>query len=157
MNASSSVDSTLLTLTVRIVTAYVSHNHIQTTDVPELLFGTYRALTETRTVVTPVEGPPKATLREIDQSVTADYLVSFEDGKPYKTLRRHLSLFGLTPEAYRAKWGLPPDYPMTAPAYSAKRAALARALGLGLRHRPTYTPSAASSPRRPRSRRDGTS
>ncbi|WP_197430543.1 MucR family transcriptional regulator, partial [Methylobacterium sp. CCH5-D2] len=60
---------------------------------------------------------------------------SFEDGKPYKTLRRHLTLRGLTPEAYREKWGLPRDYPMTAPSYSAQRSELARALGLGQQRR----------------------
>ena len=67
--------------------------------------------------------------------MTPDYLVSFEDGKQYKTLRRHLTLRGLTPEQYRAKWGLAPDYPMTSASYSEQRSELARALGLGQQRR----------------------
>lgn len=150
------VDPRLLSLTVKIVTAYVSHNHIQPGDIPEILSGTYRALYAAMVSSDTIAGPPKATPRQIEQSVTPDYLISFEDSRPYKTLRRHLALCGLTPEDYRAKWGLPLDYPMTAPAYSAKRAALARALGLGLRHRPTYAPAAATSAKNPRSLGRGT-
>ena len=156
MIARPTVDPRLLSLTVKIVTAYVSHNHIQTSDIPEILSGTYRALTVAMAAANPIAGPAKATPRQIEQSVTPDYLISFEDGRPYKTLRRHLALCGLTPEDYRAKWGLAADYPMTAPAYSAKRAALARALGLGLRHRPTYAPSATTTGKPPRSRGKGT-
>ena len=67
----------------------------------------------------------------IKRSITPDHLVSFEDGKRYKTLRRHLSVRGLTPQTYREKWGLPVDYPMAAPAYSQQRSELARSIGLG--------------------------
>ncbi len=67
----------------------------------------------------------------IKKSVTDDYLISLEDGQQYQSLKRHLSKHGLTPEEYRAKWGLPHDYPMTAPGYSARRSALAKSLGLG--------------------------
>lgn len=130
-----------------ITTAYVSHNRIQPTELPELLSGTFRALIAITTVEEPPAGPPKPTARQIDQSITHDHLISFEDGKPYKTLRRHLALHGLTPDEYRAKWSLPPDYPMTAPSYSERRSALARALGLGLRHRPNYSPPAAGTAR----------
>jgi predicted transcriptional regulator len=153
MHPSSSVDPRLLSLTVRIVTAYVSRNHVQSTDLPEILFGTYRALIGTMTAGD-TDDSVKATPRQIEQSITPDYLISFEDNRPYKTLRRHLALFGLTPDEYRAKWGLAPDYPMTAPAYSARRSALARALGLGLRHRPTYAPPAATSAHKGKGRRD---
>ena len=73
----------------------------------------------------------KPTPAQIKKSITPDALISFEDGKSYKTLRRHLTLRGLTPEAYRAKYGLSADYPMTAASYSAQRSELARALGLG--------------------------
>ena len=73
----------------------------------------------------------KATPAQIKKSITPDHLISFEDGKPYKTLRRHLTLRGLSPEAYRAKHGLPADYPMTSATYSAQRSELARSLGLG--------------------------
>jgi predicted transcriptional regulator len=68
---------------------------------------------------------------QIRKSIRPDVLVSFEDGKPYRTLKRHLTRFGLTPDSYRAKWGLPPDYPMTAPSYSETRRALAVERGLG--------------------------
>ncbi|MFB0488667.1 putative transcriptional regulator [Methylobacterium sp. OAE515] len=76
-------------------------------------------------------GEERPTAAQIKRSITYDALVSFEDGKPYKTLRRHLTLRGLSPEAYRAKWGLPADYPMTAAGYSDVRSALARSFGLG--------------------------
>ena len=77
----------------------------------------------------------KLTPAQIRRSIREDVLISFEDGKPYKQLKRHLSSHGLTPHAYREKWGLPPDYPMTAPSYSAQRSALAKAAGLGKRTR----------------------
>lgn len=73
----------------------------------------------------------KATPAQIRASVQPDYLVSFEDGRQYKTLKRHLHTHGLTPAAYREKWGLPADYPLTAASYSARRSALAKANGLG--------------------------
>jgi predicted transcriptional regulator len=73
----------------------------------------------------------KLTPSQIRKSITPDALISFEDGKPYKTLRRHLTIRGLTPEAYREKWGLPRDYPMTSASYSEQRSKLALALGLG--------------------------
>jgi predicted transcriptional regulator len=73
----------------------------------------------------------KATPAQIRKSITRDALISFEDGKPYKTLKRHLTTFGLTIEQYRAKWGLPADYPTVAPSYSEARSAMAKALGLG--------------------------
>jgi len=79
----------------------------------------------------PKDSVEKPTAAQIKKSITPDGLVSFEDGKSYKTLRRHLTIRGLTPEAYRAKYGLPVDYPMTAPSYSAQRSALAKSLGLG--------------------------
>jgi predicted transcriptional regulator len=77
----------------------------------------------------------KLTKTEIDRSITPDHLISFEDGKPYKTLRRHLTLFGLTPEQYRTKWGLPADYPIVSPNYSETRSQLAKSLGLGQQRR----------------------
>src|SRR6202007_2140384 len=75
----------------------------------------------------------KLTPSQIRKSITPDAIFSFEDSKPYKTLRRHLAVRGLTPEQYRDKWGLPKDYPMVAPAYSEARAAMARSIGLGAR------------------------
>jgi predicted transcriptional regulator len=123
-------------LAVDIVAAYVSNNSVPPADLPGLINGVHSALahlsTAGRTANTQVE---KISPSQIRKSITHDHLVSFEDGKPYKTLRRHLTLRGLTPEAYREKWGLPRDYPMTASSYSAQRSELARALGLGQQRR----------------------
>lgn len=91
-------------------------------------------------------GPPKATPQEIRRSISNEYLISFEDGKQYKTLRRHLTLRGLSPEQYRTKWGLPPDYPMTSAAYSEQRSELARALGLGQQRRKSSPKLVAAEP-----------
>lgn len=132
---SSTFDSRLLALTADIVTAYVSYNHIQPGDLPEVLSSVYRVMLEIENKTKPIELPPKLTPQEIERSITQDFLISFEDGKPYKTLRRHLAMHGLTPDSYRAKWGLDANYPMTSPSYSERRSELARALGLGKMHR----------------------
>ncbi|GJD94070.1 MucR family transcriptional regulator [Methylobacterium iners] len=127
----------LITLAADIVSAYVSNNHVQSAELPKLLSDVHEAIRGVTASGGPAveAGPPKATAQEIRRSITADYLISFEDGKQYKTLRRHLTLRGLTPEQYRAKWGLAPDYPMTSAAYSEQRSELARALGLGQQRR----------------------
>ena len=118
-----------VTLASEIVSAYVSHNHVQSADLPDLLSAVHAALSGIGRGSAPAVA--RATPQEIRRSVTPDFLVSFEDGKSYKTLRRHLTLRGLSPEAYRAKWGLAADYPMTAQSYSEQRSQLARSLGLG--------------------------
>jgi predicted transcriptional regulator len=127
----------LITLAADIVSAYVSNNHVQSAELPKLLSDVHEAIRGVTASGTPAAeaGPPKATPQEIRRSITPDYLISFEDGKQYKTLRRHLTLRGLTPEQYRAKWGLAPDYPMTSASYSEQRSELARALGLGQQRR----------------------
>ena len=123
-------------LTVEIVSAYVSNNSIRHTDLPALLSNVHAAIAEVGSRSTQAkDSPEKPTPAQIRKSITHDHIVSFEDGKPYKTLRRHLTLRGLSPEAYREKWGLPRDYPMTAASYSAQRSELARALGLGQQRR----------------------
>ncbi|AIQ87830.1 MULTISPECIES: MucR family transcriptional regulator [Methylobacterium] len=149
-------------LTVDIVAAYVSNNSVPASELPGLIGGIHAALsgltTQSRAANSPVE---KMSPSQIRKSVTADHIISFEDGKPYKTLRRHLTLRGLTPEAYREKWGLPRDYPMTAASYSAQRSELARALGLGQQRRknvgapaPAPTPEAVVAPAsKPRGRK----
>lgn len=125
-----------LEMTTDVVSAYVSNNHVQVTELAGLIASVHASLTRlgNGTVAEPA-GPEKPTPAQIRKSITSDALISFEDGKSYKTLRRHLTLRGLAPEAYRAKWGLPSDYPMTAAGYSAKRSELARALGLGQQRR----------------------
>ncbi|GJE61400.1 MucR family transcriptional regulator [Methylobacterium trifolii] len=125
----------LITLAADIVSAYVSNNHVQSVELPKLLSDVHGAICGVSVSVAPEAGPAKATVQEIKRSISAEYLISFEDGKPYKTLRRHLTLRGLSPEQYRAKWGLAPDYPMTSQNYSEQRSELARALGLGQQRR----------------------
>ena len=118
--------------TAEIVSAYVSNNSVRTGDMPDLLASVHAALTALAQIDEP-KAPTveKPTLAKIRKSITPDALISFIDGKPYKTLKRHLATNGLTPERYRARFGLPHDYPMTAASYSAMRAEFARGSGLG--------------------------
>lgn len=121
-----------MTLTTEIVTAYVTRNHVQAAELSGLLRNVHAGLlTLSSGSVEPTEECRTPTAAEIRRSIRPEGLISFEDGKAYKTLRRHLTKRGLTPKAYRAKWGLPADYPMTAPAYSAQRSQLALDRGLG--------------------------
>jgi predicted transcriptional regulator len=131
-------------LASEIVSAYVSNNSLPVTELPALLGNVHAALSGLASAGgASTEAAPKATPAQVRKSITHDALVSFEDGKPYKTLRRHLTIRNLTPEAYRAKWGLPVDYPMVAAAYSEQRSSLAKSLGLGQQRR---KPAAAAAP-----------
>lgn len=122
-------------LTGDLVSAYVSNNSIRPSDLADLIGSVHQALRDLKQPgATAEDKHEKATPAQIRKSITPDALISFEDGKSYKTLRRHLTIRGLSPEAYRAKHGLPVDYPMTSASYSAQRSALAQSLGLG-RHR----------------------
>ncbi|WP_298965856.1 MucR family transcriptional regulator [uncultured Methylobacterium sp.] len=123
------------TLTTDIIAAYVGHNNVQASDLPRLIADVFAALKAAADPKPTAAAPSRATPSEIRRSITHDVLISFEDGKPYKTLRRHLTLRGLTPEAYRQKWGLPVDYPMTSASYSKQRSELAQTLGLGQQRR----------------------
>jgi len=120
-------------MTAGIVSAYVSNNAVSVQDLPALISATYAALAGAGEPVapSPAEAATKATPAQIRKSITPDALISFEDGKSYKTLKRHLTTQGITVAEYKAKWGLPQDYPTTAPAYSEARSAMAKALGLG--------------------------
>jgi predicted transcriptional regulator len=119
-------------MTADIVSAYVSKNSVRPADLGELIATVHQSLKGLGGPATPAADEiEKPTHAQIKKSVTPDALISFEDGKSYKTLRRHLTLRGLSPEAYRAKYGLPHDYPMTSASYSAQRSELARSLGLG--------------------------
>lgn len=123
-------------LAVEIVAAYVSNNSVPAAGLADLIASVHGALTGLGVDAGPTESKvDKATTAQIKKSITPDALISFEDGKGYKTLKRHLTLRGLSPEAYRAKHGLPPDYPMTSASYSAQRSELARSLGLGQQRR----------------------
>ena len=118
------------TLTADVVSAYVSHNAVRSADLPDLIASVHRAL---QGLSAPPQTQPEK--REppvpIKKSITPDFLISLEDGRRYKSLKRHLAGRGLTPQAYREKWGLPLDYPMVAPNYAKQRSELAKALGLG--------------------------
>lgn len=128
----------IVDLTVGIVTAYVAHNSVSPSDLPALITRTYEALCRqphagvaSRMAANTAPASKRLTPPQIRASITPDALISFEDGQPYKTLKRHLTSLGLSPDTYRAKWGLPPDYPMVAASYSEKRSALARSFSLG--------------------------
>lgn len=119
-------------LTTGIVSAYVSNNHLQPSEIASLIASTYAALTglgqgDTEEVST----EKKPTSSQVRKSITPDALISFIDGKPYKTLKRHLTSKGTTIEQYRERYGLPQDYPVVAASYSEQRSKLAVALGLG--------------------------
>jgi predicted transcriptional regulator len=134
-SAAGSVD--FIELTTSIVSAYVSNNHVQGAELASLIAATHAALSGIGQGSTAAPAVEKLTSAQIRKSITPDALISFEDGKPYKTLRRHLTIRGLTPEAYREKWGLPRDYPMTSASYSEQRSKLALALGLGNQRKKT--------------------
>jgi predicted transcriptional regulator len=122
----------LTVLASSIVIAYVQHNPLGAAELPTLINQTYTALQKLGAPV-PVEAPsPSKPAVPVKKSVTDDYIICLEDGEHYKSLKRHLqTAHGMSPEEYRAKWDLPPDYPMTAANYSATRSQLARDLGLG--------------------------
>lgn len=117
----------------KITATYVSHNALSPTDLPEMVKSVHAALAGLHTkLVSEVPAEAQAPAVSIKKSITPEYLICLEDGLKFKSLKRHLmSDFGMTPEQYRAKWNLPPDYPMVAPSYSAQRSALAKSIGLG--------------------------
>ena len=122
----------LAEMTTEIVAAYVAHNHVQPGDIPRLIASVHAALDGLSRAPKPEATPTRPTPRiPIRKTITDTHLISLEDGKSYKALKRHLSKLGLTPEAYRAKWDLPRDYPMVAPAYARQRSELAKGMGLG--------------------------
>lgn len=122
----------LIEMTTRIVSAFVQNNEVEQADLPKLIGKTWSALSD-------IAGDELAGNRlgleppvPIDESVTEDHIICLEDGKPFKSLKRHLrSHYDLSPEEYRAKWGLPSDYPMVAPNYARARSRLARDMQLG--------------------------
>jgi len=124
--------SNYIELAADIVSAYVSNNSVPTGDLATLISDVHSALLRVGggTVEIPVEAPKPAI--PVKKSVTPDYIVCLEDGKKFKSLKRHLMTdHGLSPDEYRTKWGLPSDYPMVAPNYAASRSQLAKSIGLG--------------------------
>ncbi len=122
----------LSTLTADIVSAYVSNNKVQTSELAAVIAQVHQALGSVGQPVVPATPEtPKPSAAEIRKSRTPEFLTSFVDGRKYKSLKRHLTTNGLTPDEYRTRFGLPKDYPMVAESYSAQRSALAKTLGLG--------------------------
>ena len=121
----------LIARTAEIVSAYVSKNPIPTNGLSALIASVHQSLTGL--VDGPKEVEPELTPAvPIKKSIQQDHIVCLEDGKKFKSLKRHLGVhYGLTPDEYRKKWNLPPDYPMVAPSYAAARSALAKEMGLG--------------------------
>lgn len=130
-------DKSVLGLSAMVVAAYVRHNSLPQADLAALIASTHTTLAELGKepeLPPPVDKPVPAV--PIRKSVTPDAIICLEDGKAFKSLRRHLlTYYNMSPEQYRAKWGLPVDYPMVAPSYSEARSALAKSNGLGQRHR----------------------
>ncbi|RVU14557.1 MucR family transcriptional regulator [Methylobacterium oryzihabitans] len=122
--------SATLALVSDIVSAYVANNSVPMGDLAGLIQGVHDALARLGTEPAQAAEKPVPPV-PIRKTITPDYLISLEDGQRYRTLKRHLSGRGLTPEQYRRKWGLPPDYPMVAANYAAQRSELAKSIGLG--------------------------
>ena len=124
-------EADLLELTAHIVSAYVAKNRLPVSGLGELIASVASSIGGLSQPQEPAAPPPVPAVNP-KRSVTPDYIICLEDGKKFKSLKRHIGVhFNLTPEAYRAKWGLPADYPMVAPNYAASRSALAKSIGLG--------------------------
>lgn len=138
MSADASVpsDTFVDTLTTEIVAAYVGKNPIQASELPNLIRSVRDALRSDAPAAAPAEPViEKPNPAQIKKSVTPDAIISFIDGKSYKSMRRHLTTHGLNPDSYRQRYGLPVDYPMVCPNYSVQRSNLAKQLGLGQQRR----------------------
>ena len=135
-------------LAADIVSAFVSNNSVPVSELPALISSVHEALTKVASGSTqqPAEEPREPAV-PIKRSVQPDYIVCLDDGKRFKSLKRHLrTVYNLTPDQYRAKWGLAHDYPMVAPNYAAARSELAKQMGLGARRRKTPEPTPSPAP-----------
>lgn len=146
-------EANLVELTAAITAAFVSNNRVEPSAVPHVISSVHTALAQTAGEGGETVGSetPALTRTQIRKSIGRDALISFEDGKPYRALRRHLTVRGLTPDQYREKWGLGSDYPMVAASYSEARSELAKAAGLGQRRttaksKTTAKPKTTSAP-----------
>lgn len=128
----------IVDLVAGIVSAFVAHNSVPTSELPALIASTHAALVGLGKEQAPVVEEKLVPAVAIKKSITPDHLICLEDGKKFKSLKRHLrSAYDLSPDQYRAKWGLPSDYPMVAPAYAEARSNLAKKMGLGNQRRKT--------------------
>jgi len=122
----------IIEMTADIVSAYVGNNEVGAADLPTLIHAVHGALKGVSATSEPVEAAAKEPAVPIKRSVTPEFLICLEDGRKFKSLKRHLrTKYNMSPEDYRAKWGLPKDYPMVAPNYARARSELAKQMGLG--------------------------
>ena len=160
MNPDTPVDNaapvSLLALTAKIVSAYTGRNAMPGSDLPALIDRVFQSLAGVANgpAAAPEARPEPAV--PVKKSVFADHIVCLEDGKKLKMLKRHLmTSYGLTPQAYRERWGLPPDYPMVAPDYAERRSALAKSIGLGRKPEAADDESGEEAPPARRGRKPG--
>jgi predicted transcriptional regulator len=124
--------SEIIEMTADIVSAYVGNNSVSASELPSLIQSVHRALAGVSNGAETVEAAPKEPAVPVKRSITPDHLVCLEDGRKFKSLKRHLrTKYNMSPEDYRAKWGLAKDYPMVAPNYAKARSELAKQMGLG--------------------------
>ena len=124
--------SEIIEMTADIVAAYVGANSVTAADLPSLIQSVHRALTGVATGTDVAEAAPREPAVPVKKSITPEYLVCLEDGRKFKSLKRHLrTKYNMSPEDYRSKWALPKDYPMVAPSYAKARSELAKQMGLG--------------------------
>ena len=129
-------ESRYIELTANIVSAYVSNNPVPSAEIPNLIGQVHSALKRVSGGQAALTADQPKPVVPVKRSVTSDYIVCLEDGKKFKSLKRHLrTQYKMTPEQYREKWSLPPDYPMVAPNYAAARSQLAKQMGLGQQRR----------------------
>ena len=122
---------TLLRMTAQVAAAYVGHNPLPMAQLPEMIRAVYASIAQLGAAHSAASAETKPAVA-VKRSVTPEYIVCLEDGKKLKMLKRHLrTAYGLSPDDYRRKWGLPADYPMVAPNYAAQRSAFAKKIGLG--------------------------
>ena len=134
--APKTAEDELLRMTAEVVSAYVSNNPMPASELPALISQIHAALLRVSTGRAELPLEPAKPAVPVKKSMTADYLICLEDGKRFKSLKRHLrTQYGMTPEQYRDKWSLPPDYPMVAPNYAVARSQLAKKMGLGQQRR----------------------
>ena len=124
--------SEVIEMTADIVSAFVSNNSVPAAEVPGLIQSVHRALSTISTNSEPAEAAPREPAVPVKKSVNPDFIVCLEDGRKFKSLKRHLrTKYNMSPEEYRSKWGLAKDYPMVAPNYAKARSDLAKQMGLG--------------------------
>ena len=153
MPSSKSDSSDPTGLAAEIVSAFVANNSMPSAELPGLIQSVHAALTKIASgALTPVTAEPAApsAMVTVRKSVTPEYLICLDDGRKFKSLRRHLTVLGMTPEQYRAKWNLPSDYPMVAANYAAQRSELAKKIGLGQLRKGGSVGKGKPGPRQPR-------